>query len=196
MIYASDYGHTRAAAAEVTTGARTVRGVEVRSLDVDETSTRDIGGADGIVIGTPVHMGSAHWRIKRFIDERLGPLWTEGTFAGRVGAVFATGGGYGNAGAGCELAMLSVLSLLAELGALIVPLPRHAEAYRAGGLHWGPYARCANDHRQQIELPDPVCPLFRAHGVNVARTASLISRTPERSAFGVGPLTPTARSSS
>jgi len=85
---------------------------------------------------------------------------------GKVGAVFVTGGGFGNAGGGCEIAMLSMMSNLAELGLLLVPLPKNT-------AHWGPYGRSMTEDMQPIEggVPDERTEAARNHGANVARVA-------------------------
>ncbi len=184
VLFASDYGHTREAAQAVAAGAALLSGTRVRCVPTAEVSAGELEEADAMVLGTPVHMGSVHWEIKRFIDQTLGGFWARDRLVGRVGGVFATGGGLGGAGAGCELAMLSMLSVLAELGMVLVPLPKNTEAYSAGGLHWGPYARCASDAEAQTAVSADCLELMRAHGTNVARVASLLANQPTRSAFG------------
>ena len=71
--------------------------------------------------------------------------------------------------------MLSMLSTLAELGMVLVPLPKSSEAFNHGGLHWGPYARCGSDELQQSPPPEESIPLFMAHGRNIARFAATLS---------------------
>lgn len=175
IIYASDYGHTKRAAAEVARGAQRVSGTDVMTRSAAEATREDVLGADGLILGSPVHMGSVHWQMKRFIDETLSGLWNQDLMVGRAGGVFATGGGLGGAGGGCELAMLCMMATLAELGMVLVPLPKSAESYVHGGLHWGPYARCGSDELSAISTPTECIPLLAAHGRNVARLASLLS---------------------
>ncbi|MGD1915504.1 MAG: flavodoxin family protein [Phycisphaerales bacterium] len=175
VIYASDYGHTKRAAAEVALGVERVVGTNVRLRSAAEVTREDVLDADGLILGSPVHMGSIHWELKRFIDETLSALWNQDLMVGRVGGVFATGGGYGGAGGGCELAMLSMLATLAELGMVIVPLPKCTESYAHGGLHWGPYARCGSDELSHTPPPAESLPLLMAHGQNVARVVSQLS---------------------
>ncbi len=183
VLYASDYGHTREAARAVAEGAERIAGSGVRCLPTCEVGTKDLEDADALILGSPVHMGSLHWEIKRFIDQSLAGLWTRDRLVGRVGGVFATGGGLGGAGGGCELAMLSMFSVLAELGMLLVPLPKRTARFEAGGLHWGPYARCGSDAKTQTEVPGESLRLLGEHGANVARVAALTASQPRRSAF-------------
>ncbi|MBD2771397.1 flavodoxin family protein [Iningainema tapete] len=51
-----------------------------------------------LILGSPVHMGMLDWRIKKFIDSSVYQLWLVDELVGKVAGVFATGGGYGNAG--------------------------------------------------------------------------------------------------
>ncbi|MEM1331693.1 MAG: flavodoxin domain-containing protein [Planctomycetota bacterium] len=184
VIYASDYGHTKRAAELVAQGAESVDGTIVRSRSASLATADDVLDADGLIIGSPVHMGSVHWQIKRFIDETLSGCWTRDLLVGRAGGVFTTGGGLGGAGGGCEFAMLSMLAVLAELGVVLVPLPKSTAGFSDSGLHWGPYARCGTREGQQAELPSQCLPLLQAHGANIARVASLAACHESRSILG------------
>lgn len=184
VVYATNYGHTERAACAVSEGARSVEDVECCAVEARECDLETLERSDALVLGTPVHMGSVHWAVKKFIGEVLGRAWTRDRFIGRVGAVFATGGGRGGAGGGCELAMLSLLSSLAELGALLVPLPRNTEAFDAGALHWGPYVRSGSHDGRARELTSDEERVLRAHGANVARVARISGTRTLRSAFG------------
>ena len=93
---------------------------------------------------------------------------------GKIGAVFATGGGYGNAGGGCELAMLALLSNFAELGMVIVPLPKNTPGYPVGGIQWGPYARSGAEDGKPIGLTPEKLVAAKYHGANVSRLAALL----------------------
>jgi multimeric flavodoxin WrbA len=57
-----------------------------------DVSAHDLLHADVIIFGTPVHMGSMAWQLKKLIDETA-KLWMEGALEGKIGGVFATGGG-------------------------------------------------------------------------------------------------------
>ncbi len=186
IIYVSDYGHTRRAAEAVAEGAERVSGIAVRVLAAEAVERDDLLDADALVLGSPVHMGSMHWQMRRFVDETLSGLWTRDLLVGRVGGVFATGGGLGGAGGGCELAMLSMLAVMAELGMVLVPLPKSSDGFRYGGLHWGPYARCASDELAPATPVAGSTTLFESHGAHVARVASQLSARPDRLAVGGG----------
>lgn len=93
---------------------------------------------------------------------------------GKVGAVFATGSGFGNAGGGAEITLLSMLNNLAELGMIIVPLPKNTPGYPKGGMQWGAYARSAGENLEQTGVSDDSLVAARNHGANVARLASAL----------------------
>ena len=104
------------------------RGASALLKTAEQAAGEDILATDGLIAGTPVHMGSRDWRMKKFIDRVTSSLWTDERVNGRVGAVFAPGSGYGKADAGAELAMLSLLNNLAEMGYIIIPMPSTAPA--------------------------------------------------------------------
>jgi NAD(P)H dehydrogenase (quinone) len=140
----------------------------------DQVAEADMTAADAVIVGSPVHMGSPDWRIKTFIDKVCSSLWMKNAMQGKVGAVFATGGGFGNGGGGAELTLLSLLSNFAELGMLIVPLPKSTPGYAKGGVQWGPYGRSMGENMEQTGLPDDRAEAARHHGANVARVAAAL----------------------
>jgi NAD(P)H dehydrogenase (quinone) len=174
IVYATDYGNTRKMAETVAEGARSVADTEVVIKTAEEASAEDLQAADALILGSPVHMGSMDWRVKKFIDTVCSAFWMKNTAVGKVGAVFATGSGYGNVGAGAELALLSMLNNLAELGMILVPLPKNAEGYAKSGLQWGAYARSAGEHLEQTGVSDEALVAARQHGVHVARLAAAL----------------------
>ncbi len=174
IVYASDYGNTRKLAETVADGARSVAGTEVIVKTADEATAEDLQGADALMLGSPVHMGSVDWRVKKFIDTACSRHWMQNTATGKVGAVFATGSGYGNVGAGAELTLLSMLNNIAELGMIIVPLPKGTPGYAKSGLHWGAYARSAGENLEQTGVSDEALTAARHHGANVARLAAIV----------------------
>ncbi|MEO0649062.1 MAG: hypothetical protein AAFZ65_00105 [Planctomycetota bacterium] len=174
VLFASDRGHTLRAAEAVADGAAAVPSARSRLLDVDHAEPSDLERADGVLLGIPVRMGSAHWRIKRFTERICGPLWSTDRCTGGVGAVFATCGGYGGAGGGGELALLTGLATLAQLGLLLVPLPRGTAGFERGGLHWGPLLRTADDNFRPRALDTQTLTVAQRHGAHVARVAAAL----------------------
>lgn len=174
IVYASDYGNTKKMAEAILQGAKGVAGTDASLKSAEEVSEMDLLSSDGIIVGSPVHMGSVDWRIKKLIDTLCSKLWMADSMVGKVGAVFASGSGYGSAGGGCELTMLSILANFVELGMLIVPLPKNTPGYHLGGLQWGPYARSAGTKMEQTGVCEECLEAARHHGANVARVAALL----------------------
>lgn len=145
ITYASDYGSTKKMAEVIAEGVNSVDGASAILKSAEEATAEDMTSSDAIVFGSPVHMGSVDWRVKKMIDEVCSGLWMKDALKGKVGAVFVSGGGFGVSGGGAELTMLSMLTNVAELGMVIVPLPKGTPGYAGGGLQWGPCARTMDD---------------------------------------------------
>lgn len=176
IVYATDHKGTLKMAEKLATGVESVPGCKAILKNAEEAKAEDILAADALVLGSPVHMGSMDWRMKQFIDKQCSGLWMGDKVTGKVGGVFACGSGYGNAGQGCELTMLSMLNNLAELGLVLVPLPKSAPGYAKGGLQWGPYGRAHNEDLSVIDggLPEERAEAAVQHGVNIARVAEAL----------------------
>lgn len=174
IIYATDYGNTKKMAESVASGADSVPGTQTQIRYADEVTEEDMLTSDAVIVGTPVHMGSPDWRIKKMIDTICSQLWMKDKLIGKIGGVFSTGGGFGNGGGGCELSMLALLNNFAELGFLIVPLPKNTPGYRLGGLQWGPYARSMGVNMEQTGVSKESLEASFHHGANIARLASAL----------------------
>jgi NAD(P)H dehydrogenase (quinone) len=177
VVYATDYGSTKKMADAIAQGAAEVDDVTADVVPAEEATKEQVLDCDALVLGSPVHMGSMDWRVKKFIDTVCSPLWMDDQLNGRVGAVFACGSGFGNAGGGCELAMLSMLNNLVELGLIICPLPKNTPGYPKGGLQWGPYARAHHEDITPIEggAPRERIEACGHHGAHIARLAKIIA---------------------
>jgi len=171
VIYASDYGNTKKMAEAIAEGAKSVSGTEVVVKEAESVVADDLLTSDGIIVGSPVHMGSPHWKIKKFIDTVCSRLWMSDSLLGRVGGVFATGGGFGSAGAGVELTMLSLLNNFAELGLVMIPFPKNTPNFASGGIQWGPYGRTQGVHMEQTGIQPEALEAAKKHGVHIARAA-------------------------
>jgi NAD(P)H dehydrogenase (quinone) len=115
--------------------------------------------------------------VKKFIDSVCSPLWVKDKLIGKVGGVFATGGGFGNSGAGCELTMLAMLNNFVELGLVIVPLPKNTPGFAFGGLQWGPYARSGGLNMEHVGVSNESLEAAFHHGANIARVATALQNT-------------------
>lgn len=174
IVYASDYGNTKKMAEAVAEGVRSVASGEAIIKVAPDVQASDLREADAIMLGSPVHMGSCHWSVKQFIDTVTSGCWMKNELVGRVGAVFATGGGYGHGGGGVELTLLGMLSDLAELGCLLVPLPKNTPGFAKGGTQWGAYATTGDDQLKPVPMAEGALQAARAHGANVTRVADAI----------------------
>ena len=174
IVYATDYGNTQKMALAVAEGAKSVPGTQVEVKLADDVTQDDLLASDAVIVGSPVHMGSPDWRIKKFIDTVCGHLWVKDLMIGKVGAVFTTGGGYGNSGGGSELTMLALLGNFAELGMVIVPLPKNTPGYPVGGLQWGPNARSGAETGEPTGVTEERLEAAKHHGANVARVAAAL----------------------
>lgn len=175
VVYASDHGNTKRMAQRVATGARSVNGTGVTMVAAEAATEAQVLAADAILVGSPVHMSSLDWRVKKFIETVCGPLWVSDKLVGKVGPAFVTGGGLGSAGAGCEITMLTILTNFAECGMFIVPLPKTTPGYNLGSLQWGPYGRTASETMEQTGVADERLLAAEHHGAHVARTAALLA---------------------
>ncbi len=174
IVYASDYGNTEKMANAVADGARLVSGVEAVVKKAEEVSAEDMTGSDGIVFGSPVHMGGMDWRLKKLIDTVCSGLWMQDQVIGKVAGVFASGSGFGGAGGGAELTLLSMLNNIAELGMVIIPLPKNTPGYAKGGMQWGAYGRTGDENLQPVGVSEDALSVARLHGANIARATKLL----------------------
>ncbi len=174
VIYESDYGSTKKMAEAAAEAINAVEDATAVLKKAEEVKAEDFVASDGVLVGTPVHMGSMDWRIKKMIDTVCGGLWMQDKLVGKVVGVFASGGGFGGGGCGAELTMVSLLNNFVELGMIIVPLPKNTENYKKGGLQWGPYGRSADENQKHHGVTDEVVALTGKHGVHVARAAQAL----------------------
>ncbi len=178
VIYASDYSNTKKMGLAAASGVEAVQNATVQLIEAENVTMEDFTSSDGVLLGTPVHMGSMDWRVKKMIDTVCGGLWMGNKMNGKVAGVFASGSGYGNGGGGVELTFLSMLNNFAELGMIIIPLPKNTENYHKGGLQWGPYGRSADEEMSSSGVTDEVLELTRQHAIHVTRAALSLKENP------------------
>lgn len=172
IVYATDYGNTKKMADAIAEGVRST-GAEALMLEAEKVTKEDVLSSQGLIIGSPVHMGSADWRVKKFIDTVCSPLWMKDALIGRVGGVFASGGGFGGSGAGAELTLLGLMANLAELGMILVPLPKNTPEFRSGGIHWGACGRSGGPNMEHTGVTPEALKTAFHHGANIARIAEI-----------------------
>lgn len=172
IAYHSDYGNTKKMAEAIAAGCRASgRAGEVRCLTADAVSLDDLCDADVIFFGTPVHMGSMAWQMKQLID-RAGKLWMEGLLQGKVGGVFVSGGGFGNAGGGVETTMIALHAHFLEQGMIVPGFPKSLPGYADGGLHWGAYGKTGNHEGMPAGISEAALAACRSYGAHVVEIAA------------------------
>jgi NAD(P)H dehydrogenase (quinone) len=118
VAYHSETGHTERLATAIAAGARSIEGVDVVLRPVDKVTDADITGADGLLVGAPVHWGVMSAEAKRFIDRVGNTLWAAKTSGeGRMAGAFATGG---SDDGGLEVARLSMLAAFLGMRFIVV----------------------------------------------------------------------------
>jgi len=170
ISYHSDYGNTEKMAQAVAAGAKAATACIVTLKQAADTGLDDLIAADVIIFGTPVHMGSMAWQMKQLID-RAGKIWMENALEGKVGGVFATGGGFGGGGGGVEGTMTALYSHFLEQGMVVIGFPKSLPGYADAGLQWGPYARCGNHEGMPQSITEAQLIAARSYGAHVAETA-------------------------
>jgi len=77
VIYESDYGGIEKMAQAAAGGVNSVEDAQALLKKADEVTAEDFLASDGVLVGTPVHMGNMGWRIKKMIDTVCGGLWMQ-----------------------------------------------------------------------------------------------------------------------
>lgn len=106
IVYTTSTGNTEKMAQAVADGARSIEGAEVVLKEAAAATKDDALWCDALIMGSPMRHRTADARIKKFIEDVCEQLWLTDEMVGKVGGVFTVGGGYGDMGAGCELAQL------------------------------------------------------------------------------------------
>ncbi len=114
VLFCSRDGHTQKMAQYVAEGAAQIPQVEVRLKSVDEASREDILWCDGLALGSPTNLGTVAWRMKKFWDEEILPIWQK--IDGKIGCAFSSEGGWGG---GAELTCQSLLTIMMNFGFLV-----------------------------------------------------------------------------
>lgn len=172
IVYATDHGNTKKLADAIAVGAETVSDAKAIVIAAEAATEAEIVTSDALIIGSPVHMSCLDWRVKKFLDTVCGPLWMADRMVGKVGAAFASGGGYGSAGGGCELTLLSILTNLMEMELIVVPVPKTTPGYAQGAVQWGVYGRSAGLNMEQTGVTEEKLEVAKHHGANVARVTA------------------------
>jgi len=171
IVYHSDYGNTEKMAKAIEAGMRSsASDTHIELKQAVDASPNDLLGADIIVFGTPVHMGSMAWQMKKLIDEAAS-LWMENALQGKLGGVFVSGGGFGGSGGGAEMTMAGLHANFLEHGMLVAGFPKSSLGYADGGLHWGAYARSGSHDGMPQGISDSQLTAARSYGAHLIDVA-------------------------
>jgi NAD(P)H dehydrogenase (quinone) len=138
VLYHSQDGHTKMMADLVAEGAASVPATEVRLKSVVEATADDLAWCDGVAAGSPTHMGTIAWEMKRWWDVTVQPLWPK--VEGKIGCAFTSSGGLAGGG---ELTCLALQIVLMNYGFLVFGIPDYVAPGQT--LHYG--AVCAGRPR-------------------------------------------------
>jgi NAD(P)H dehydrogenase (quinone) len=128
VVYHSETGNTERMAQSVAEGARSLEGVEVLLLSVDEVSADQLIEADAIIVGSPVYNANVTPEISAFIAS-----WP---FDGqplkdKIGAAFVTAGGIS---AGEEIVQMNILQSMLVFGMIVVGGPDWTQPFGASAV--------------------------------------------------------------
>ena len=126
----------------VAEGAAAVPLTEVRLKNVGEAIADDLVWCDGVAAGSPTHMGTIAWEMKRWWDVTAQPLWPK--IEGKIGCAFSSSGGLAGGG---ELTCLALHVVLMNYGLLVFGIPDYVAPGQT--LHYG--AVCAGRPRNDGE---------------------------------------------
>jgi NAD(P)H dehydrogenase (quinone) len=128
ITYYSQSGNTKTMALAVEEGAKSVAGVRVLLLPIDQVSNKEVLEADAIVVGSPVYNANVAPEVQQFINS-----WP---FEGRplrdkLGAAFVSGGGIS---IGEEGVMLDILRAMLIHGMLVMGGEETEAAFGASAI--------------------------------------------------------------
>ena len=128
IAYYSPSGSTKILAESISEGAKTVAGVQVRVVPIDEVSPADLLEAGAIVVGSPVYNGNVAPAVQEFINS-----WpfADRPLKNKLGAAFATGGGIS---IGEEQVMLGILHSMLIHGMLVLGGEEAEAAFGASAI--------------------------------------------------------------
>jgi multimeric flavodoxin WrbA len=176
VIYHSDKGHTARFAGHVAKGARTVSGVDVALLTVDDVGAPDaLAGFDGLILGSPTYLGGVSGRFKSFMDS-TGMLWRMQKLKGKLAGGFTVS----SLPSGDKLtALLSMIVFSLQHGMIWIGNPflpetrqgvADAEAANRLGSWAGAMGQAAHDTPPDLAFPPGDLRTAEMFGENFART--------------------------
>jgi NAD(P)H dehydrogenase (quinone) len=123
IVYDSRTGNTETLARAVGEGVEAVEGAAAVLRKHSDVGDAEITGADGVVVGSPVHWGNLSADTKRLLDRVGGALASAGevgagsTAGNRTAGAFVTGG---SVASGKELARIGILTSLLSFKFVVI----------------------------------------------------------------------------
>lgn len=111
ILYHSVSGNTEKQAELVAEGARSISGVEVKTMSIDAPDTNWISESDAVIFGCPTYEGTCSWQMKRFLDEPGVEM------AGKLAGFFASQNWPG--GGGADMAEMTMIAAAMVMGMLV-----------------------------------------------------------------------------
>lgn len=84
ILYHSESGNTKAAAAYVKEGMEQVEGVTVNVASIKEATAEDLEGVCGVALGAPTYFAEMSWQMLQFLETTKLPL------SDKLGCAFST----------------------------------------------------------------------------------------------------------
>jgi len=128
IVFHSETGNTEQMAQSVAEGARSVEGVEVVLLSVDDVTADQLIEADAIILGSPVYNANVTPEISKFIAS-----WPfeDQPLKDKIGAAFVTAGGIS---AGEEIVQMNILQSMLVFGMVVVGGPYWKQQFGASAV--------------------------------------------------------------
>src|SRR6056297_47061 len=128
IVFHSETGNTEQMAQSVAEGARSVEGVEVVLLSVDDVTADQLIEADAIILGSPVYNAIVTPEISKFIAS-----WPfeDQPLKDKIGAAFVTAGGIS---AGEEIVQMNILQSMLVFGMIVVGGPDWTQPFGASAV--------------------------------------------------------------
>ena len=111
VVYHSVTGNTKKQAELVAEGARSVEGIEVKKMSIDDPDDSWCEESKAIIFGSPTYEGSCSWQMKKFLDTpRI-------SYDGKLAGFFASQNWPG--GGGADFAEMTMIAAALVLGMIV-----------------------------------------------------------------------------
>ena len=134
IIYHSKTGNTQKMAELVSEGCLKLKGIEVKTMLVDDMDSSYMTDSKAIIFGSPTYAGTCSWQIKKFFDTCPVGL------SGKLGGVFVS---QNWPGGGASFAEMNIIAAMLVHGMIV-----YSGGVTSGPpyLHFGAVSRKAPDN--------------------------------------------------